>query len=129
MIAINGYLLWSGLSAILVGIITSYFYIYWPIQCLLFSVLTLLFMFFWYRWLRYYTISQKSNKLLNQRHKQLVGLHFILHSSLENGQGHIRIADSIWPIKANHNLPVGTPVIITNVEGIILIVQPKYRNN
>lgn len=125
MLGTSGYLLWSGLAAVLVGIIEWFFPFSWTSQGVLFAVLTLLCAFFWYRWLRYREASQQPN-VLNQRGTQLIGQHFTLESALKDGTGHIRIGDSSWRVQAENDLPAGTQVVVTGVVGITLRIQPRF---
>ena len=73
MLGTSGYLLWSGLAAVLVGLIEWFF----PF-------------------------------------------------SLKDGLGHVRIGDSSWRVQAKEDLPAGTPVIVTGVVGITLLIQPRF---
>jgi inner membrane protein len=125
MLGTSGYLLWSGLAAVLVGLIEWLFPFSWTHQGILFAVLTLLCVYFWYRWMRYREISQQPNTL-NQRGSQLIGMHLTLDNTLKDGLGHVRIGDSSWRVQATEDLPAGTPVIVTGVIGITLQIQPRF---
>ena len=125
MLGTSGYLLWSGLAAVLVGLIEWFFPFSWTHQGMLFAVLTLLCVYFWYRWMRYREVSQQPNTL-NQRGSQMIGMHLTLDSTLKDGLGHVRIGDSSWRVQAKEDLPAGTPVIVTGVVGITLLIQPRF---
>jgi Membrane protein implicated in regulation of membrane protease activity len=125
MLGTSGYLLWSGLAAVLVGLIEWLFPFSWTSQGALFAVLTLLCVFFWYRWMRYRELSQQPNTL-NQRGSQLIGMQLTLDNALKDGLGHVRIGDSSWRVQAKEDLPAGTPVIVTGVVGITLLIQPRF---
>ena len=125
MLGTSGYLLWSGLAAVLVGLIEWLFPFSWTHQGILFAVLTLLCVYFWYRWMRYREVSQQPNTL-NQRGSQLIGMHLTLDNTLKDGLGHVRIGDSSWRVQATEDLPAGTPVIVTGVIGITLQIQPRF---
>lgn len=125
MLGTSGYLLWSGLAAVLVGLIEWLFPFSWTSQGALFAVLTLLCVFFWYRWMRYREVSQQPNTL-NQRGSQLIGMQLTLDNALKDGLGHVRIGDSSWRVQAKEDLPAGTPVIVTGVVGITLLIQPRF---
>lgn len=124
MLGTSGYLLWSGVAAVLVGIIEWLFPFSWTSQGMLFAALTLLCVFFWYRWMRFRESAQQPNTL-NQRGSQLIGQHLTLDSALKDGVGHVRIGDSSWRVQAQEDLPAGTPVIVTGVSGITLLIQPR----
>ena len=125
MLGTSGYLLWSGLAAVLVGLIEWFFPFSWTHQGMLFAVLTLLCVYFWYRWMRYREVSQQPNTL-NQRGSQMIGMHLTRDSTLKDGLGHVRIGDSSWRVQAKEDLPAGTPVIVTGVVGITLLIQPRF---
>ncbi|XXN65780.1 NfeD family protein [Enterobacter ludwigii] len=125
MLGTSGYLLWSGLAAVAVALIEWLYPISWTSQGMVFAVMTLLSAFFWYRWMRYREASQEANTL-NQRGSQLMGMQLTLDNGLKNGLGHVRIGDSSWRVQADSDLPAGTPVIVTGVVGITLMIQPRF---
>ncbi|MBB3305438.1 MULTISPECIES: NfeD family protein [Pantoea] len=125
MLGTSGYLLWSGLAAVAVALIEWLFPISWTSQGIVFAVMTLLSAFFWHRWMRYRESSQVANTL-NQRGNQLMGMQLTLDNALKNGLGHVRIGDSSWRVQADSDLPAGTPVIVTGVVGITLMIQPRF---
>ncbi len=53
MLGTSGYLLWSGLAAVIVGIFEWLVPVSWTTQGSLFAVLTLVCVFLWYRWMRH----------------------------------------------------------------------------
>ncbi|MFC7776331.1 MULTISPECIES: NfeD family protein [unclassified Pantoea] len=125
MLGTSGYLLWSGLAAVAVALIEWLFPISWTSQGIVFAVMTLFSAFFWHRWMRYRESSQVANTL-NQRGNQLMGMQLTLDNALKNGLGHVRIGDSSWRVQADSDLPAGTPVIVTGVVGITLMIQPRF---
>jgi len=124
MLGTSGYLLWSGLAAVAVALIEWLFPISWTSQGIVFAVMTLFSAIFWHRWMRYRESSQVANTL-NQRGNQLMGMQLTLDNALKNGLGHVRIGDSSWRVQADSDLPAGTPVIVTGVVGITLMIQPR----
>ncbi|WP_337008172.1 NfeD family protein [Pantoea sp. AS142] len=124
MLGTSGYLLWSGLAAVIVGLIEWLVPMSWTAQGSLFAVLTLICVFLWYRWMRYREASQTPNAL-NQRGSQMIGMQLTLDTALQNSTGHVRIGDSSWRVKADQDLPAGTLVIVVGIEGITLRIQPR----
>ncbi|QIE98821.1 NfeD family protein [Pantoea stewartii] len=124
MLGTSGYLLWSGLAAMQVGLVVWFLPMNWAAQGMLFALFTLVSVFLWSRWLRYRERQQQPSSL-NQRGSQMIGLHLTLEQTLQNGIGHVRIGDSSWRVQAEHNLPAGTEVVIVAVEGITLRIQPR----
>jgi len=124
MLGTSGYLLWSGIAAVLVGIIEWLAPFSWTAQGSLFALLTLVCVYLWYRWIRYRERNQQPNSL-NQRGNQLIGTHLTLDAPLVNGVGHVKLGDSSWRVQADQDLPAGTQVIVTGIEGITLHIAPR----
>ncbi|MFV3077519.1 NfeD family protein [Niveispirillum fermenti] len=61
---------------------------------------------------------------LNRRADQYVGRVLVLEEALSNGYGRARIGDSVWRVAGNEELPVGTRVRVTRVDGATLHVEP-----
>ena len=109
MLGGNGYLLWSGVAAVITGLVV------W---------LPLLAAWLWWKWLSRRVREQKhSDSHLNQRGQQLIGRRFVLESPLVNGRGHMRVGDSSWPVSASEDLGAGTHVEVIAIEGITLIIR------
>lgn len=124
MLGTSGYLLWSGIAAVLVGLVEWLAPFSWTAQGSLFALLTLVCVYLWYRWMRHRERHQQPNSL-NQRGNQLIGTHLTLDAPLINGIGHVKLGDSSWRVQADQDLPAGTQVIVTGVEGITLHITPR----
>ncbi|MCH5050664.1 NfeD family protein [Pectobacterium aquaticum] len=126
MLGASGYLLWSGLSAVLVGLLTWIMPLGWPLQGTIFAILTIATALLWWYWLRKRTLSRPQS-MLNQRGQQLVGLRATLTDPVINGFGRVNIGDSSWRVKSEQDLPIGTQVEVVAVDGITLHVRPTER--
>jgi len=124
MLGASGYLLWSGMAAVLTGLLVWLLPLGWEWQGVCFALLTLVAAFLWWRWLSTRK-QQEPGEVLNQRGHQLVGRRFVLETTLVNGRGHVRVGDSSWPVMADSDLPAGAEVIVTAVEGITLKIQAR----
>ncbi|WP_042859103.1 NfeD family protein [Dickeya sp. NCPPB 3274] len=124
MLGAGGYLLWSGIAALLTGILAWLLPLDWTWQCIAFAVLTVAAALLWWQWLRR-RIEKQPPPVLNQRGQQLIGLHTTLTEPLVNGFGRVNIGDSSWRVQAEQDLPAGTVVEIIAVEGITLRVKPR----
>ncbi|XWJ91114.1 NfeD family protein [Phytobacter ursingii] len=124
MLGGNGYLLWSGVAAVVTGMLVWVVPFGWELQGVIFAVLTLIAAWLWWLWLSRRVREQKpADASLNQRGQQLVGRRFILDNALVNGRGHMRVGDSSWPVSAESDLPAGSKVEVIAVEGITLRVK------
>lgn len=124
MLGAAGYLLWSGVAALLTGILAWLLPLDWAWQCIAFAVLTVIAALLWWQWLRR-RLEKQPSPMLNQRGQQLIGLHTTLSEPLVNGFGRVNIGDSSWRVQAEQDLPAGTVVEIIAVEGVTLQVKPR----
>lgn len=122
MLGASGYLLWSGVAAVLTGLLVWVLPLDWEWQGVCFAALTLVAAFLWWRWLSTRK-QQEPGEVLNQRGYQLIGRRLRLETALVNGRGHIRVADSSWPVMADSDLAAGTEVVVLAVEGITLKIK------
>ena len=65
--------------------------------------------------------SSEGNPPLNQRNLEMVGAKGVVTQALENGQGKVKLGDSVW-LAEGPNLKTGTPVIVKEVRGTIVLV-------
>ncbi len=128
LLGASGYLLWSGIAAALVGLLTWMLPLSWEWQGVCFAVLTMVAAWLWWRWLSSRQKSDPQNSSLNQRGQQMVGKHATVLEPMSNGYSRVRIGDSTWRITSTAPLSVGDDVIITHVEGITLRVEPGAKN-
>lgn len=123
----GAFFLGMGVSAVLVG--GSLFALPsmdWKTQLFMFAVLSVVSIFITRRWLRR-TPIESDQPLLNQRGAHYIGRRFSLHSAIVNGQGKIKVDDSIWKVHGT-DLPKGAHVTVTGVNGTILIVEPASES-
>lgn len=118
----GGFLLWIGISAVVVGILVWIFphEISWGMQMLLFGAGGVLSSVLWWLYLKHHPIKTDSPNL-NLRNEQYVGRIFTLSEAIVNGRGKIRSGDSWWSVSGS-DLPEGTKVKVIGVDGIILRV-------
>ncbi len=114
--------LWMGISAGVVGaVLLAVPDISWQVQFLAFAVLSVGAIAGWRVYhKRHPTESDQPN--LNRRGEQYVGRIFTLQDGITDGTGMIRVDDSRWKIEGE-DLPAGTKVRVTGVEGTVLKVE------
>ena len=118
----GGYLLWIGLAAASVGVLTFLFpELPWALQFILFGVLSVLTAVLW--WRRQRSAAKPSDQPgLNQRGSELLGRQFVLHEAIHEGRGKVKAGDSLWLV-SGPDLPAGTTVRVTGQDGVILKVE------
>ncbi len=116
--------LWMGVSAGVVGLLlfaipdTT-----WQAQFLVFSVLSVATVVGWRAYqLRHPTVTDQP--ALNRRGEQYVGRVFTLSEAIVNGTGKIHVDDTMWKVDGE-DLPEGTKVRVTGVDGTVLTVEPE----
>ena len=75
MLGAGGYLLWSGVAALLVGVLIWLLPpLSWAWQGMIFAVLTVVVAYLWWYWLRRRPAAASGGSpVLNQRNRQLIG--------------------------------------------------------
>lgn len=119
-----GYLLWLGISAVLVGLILSVLPISWHFQWVCFGVFSLVTTWLW--WRRQLSRDQKDDgrRSLNQKEKQLIGQITRVEENILAGDCRIRLGDTTWSARCDQNIASGSRVKVVDVDGIILFIQP-----
>lgn len=118
----GGYLLWIGLAAASVGLLTFIFpELPWAWQYILFSLLSILTAVLW--WQRQRSSAKPSDQPgLNQRGSEFLGRQFVLHEAIQDGRGKIKAGDSLWLV-SGPELPAGSAVKVIGQDGVILKVE------
>ncbi len=114
--------MWLGISAGVVGVALLVLPdIGWETQFLVFAVLSVGSVVGW----RFYARGKPAvsdHPTLNLRGQRYVGRRFTLEEPIVNGTGVLRIDDTRWKV-SGADLPAGTPVTVTGVEGTVLTVE------
>jgi membrane protein implicated in regulation of membrane protease activity len=122
MLGTGGYLLWSGIAAVIVGALSWLLPLSWEWQGVSFALLTVLCALCWWRWMATRSREQPATGI-NQRGQSMVGQVLVLDETLLNGRGQIRVGDGRWPVVASSDLPAGTRVKVVAIEGITLRIE------
>lgn len=123
-----GYLLWTGIAAVLVGIIAwALPFVGWEWQGILFAIFTVVSAVLWRKWLN----GRQKNKAdnVNQISHQLIGVKGRLLSDTEEGFSRVRLADGSWRVYSDTPLSANTEVVVIAVDGITLQVKPSHDDN
>jgi len=120
MIGAAGFLLWTGLSAGVVGLIVLVApQLTWRWQLFLFAIMTVVVLVLWWRHLQK-RIDHSEQPNLNQRTSQFVGRKTVLVAPIEHGRGIIRLDDSQWKV-SGPDLPEGTLVEVVGADDNMLL--------
>ena len=117
------FMLWLGLSALLVGIISLFVDWPWQAQLVAFSVFAVASIPVWLRVGRRVS-APVDQTFLNRRSEAFVGQVFTLEKPIVNGSGTVRIGDTVWRI-AGPDASAGTRVKVTRADGAMLFVDPS----
>jgi membrane protein implicated in regulation of membrane protease activity len=120
-LAPGSFMLWLGLSAILVGAISLAVIWSWQAQVIAFAVFAVASIPAW----RYF--ARKVEKpvdrpFLNRRVEGYIGREFTLDKPIVGGVGTIHIDDTVWRVKGP-DCPAGSRVRIARAEGADLLVE------
>ena len=114
--------LWLGVAAAVVGLVMWFDPgLAWEIQLLIFAVVSVAAIFAWRAFARRLP-PESDHPNLNRRGAQYVGRQFTLEEAIVNGQGVLRVDDTRWKVEGA-DLPAGSRVTVTGVEGTVLKVE------
>jgi membrane protein implicated in regulation of membrane protease activity len=121
MLAPGAFMLWLGLSAILVGLISLAVEWSWQAQLIAFGVFAVASLPAWRHFARKVEAPSES-PFLNRRAQGYVGRVFTLDKPIVDGVGTIRIDDTIWRV-TGPDCPAGSRVKIAHADGVNLLVE------
>lgn len=120
LIAPGVFLLWLGIAALLVGLLTFVVTFGWQLQFLVFAVFALAAVPI-YRRLGRRQLEDTDQPFLNRRSDALVGQVFTLEQPIIDGTGTVRIGDTVWRVRGD-DAPAGSRVRVVAAEGASLRV-------
>jgi membrane protein implicated in regulation of membrane protease activity len=115
------FMMWLGLSAILVGIISSAVVWSWQAQFIAFAIFAIASVPAW----RYFARKVErptGSPFLNRRADGYVGRVFTLDKPIVDGFGTVRIDDSVWRV-SGPDCPAGSRVKVARADGANLLVE------
>lgn len=116
------FFLWMSAASVITGIIVLLFSsLSADVQLMIFSVLTVIAIVLWRIFGKKYIIKT-DQPLLNQRGSQYVGRTFNLYEPIENGQGKIKVDDSIWKVHGQ-DCDIHTKVKVIACRGTVFDVE------
>ena len=116
--------IWFGVAAIITGVVVGIAPdMAWQSQLILFTVLSVISLVAGRRWIKK-NPSQTDDGSLNRRAEQYAGRSFTLTEPIVDGQGKLKVDDSIWKVRGP-DMAAGARVKITGAEGTVLIVEAE----
>ncbi|MGY6039906.1 NfeD family protein [Aeromonas sp. AE23HZ002T15] len=120
-----GFLLWTGIAALEVGILLLLWPFGWQVQLLLFAVQSLLTTWAWWRWQHRRDRSQQDAAApINERMQSYLGRELTLLDEVNQGMSRVRLDDSVWTVRCEVALPAGSKVKVVGADSHILLVEP-----
>lgn len=123
MLVPGTFMLWPAIAAGLVGVMllvapgTEL-----PIQLISFAVVAVVSVIAWRMYLKRHPIVS-DEPTLNQRGQQYITRVFSLREPIVNGIGKAAVDDTVWTVRAKEDMPLGTLVRCTGVDGTVLVVE------
>jgi len=115
--------MWLAFAAIVVGgIVLIDPSMGWEIQFIIFSVLGVISVFSGRTYLRRNPIVSEDEEL-NDRGARYVGNQYTIERAMQNGEGKVRIGDTLWLVKGDFEAEVGSKVKVTGSDGVVLLVE------
>ena len=124
LVAPGTLLLWLGMAAIAVGLLAFVLDPGWQIELVLFAVLGLAAAVGWWFYGRPDNAASSDRPMLNRRAERHVGKVFTLDAPIADGEGRVRIDDTIWRV-SGPDLPAGARIRVTAADGARLVVAPE----
>lgn len=115
------FMLWLGLAALIVGLLSFGIAWSWQAQVIAFAALAIAMVPLW----RYYSVrnARPTDKpFLNRRAEGLIGRVFTLEKPIVDGIGTVRIDDTVWRV-SGPDAPSGSRVKIVSADGASLRVE------
>ena len=121
------FLLWPGLAALVVGMVTLAMGMDspmwpWQAQVLVFLTLTLVIAFLGRNMMRMNRWDESERSDLNERGVQLVGQTAVLSEPIVNGHGRAKIGDTTWRVRGS-DAKAGVSVRVLSADGGTLNVE------
>jgi len=113
--------IWFAAAAAVVGALLLVIPVPWQLQLVLFGALSISALAAWRFWKREHPETSDLPQL-NKRAAQYIGQVCVLSEPIVQGSGKARVGDGYWKVRGP-DLPAGTAVRVTAVEGVVLVVE------
>jgi membrane protein implicated in regulation of membrane protease activity len=123
IVAPGAFMMWLGLAALLVGVISLAVVWSWQAQLVAFAIFTVIAIPVWRKFTR--GIEEPEDQpFLNRRQDALVGRIFTLEKPIVDGNGTVRVGDTVWRV-IGPDTPAGSRIKVTRADAATLVVEPS----
>ena len=123
IVAPGAFMMWLGLAALLVGVISLAVVWSWQAQLVAFAIFTVIAIPVWRKFTR--GIEEPEDQpFLNRRQDALVGRVFTLEKPIVDGAGTVRVGDTVWRV-TGPDTPAGSRIKVTRIDAAMLVVEPS----
>ena len=120
-----GFLLWTGIAAIEVGVLLLLWPFGWQWQLLLFALQSLVTTWAWWRWQHKRDRSSRDAAApINERMQGYLGRELVLLDDAVQGLSRVRLDDTVWTVRCQTSLKAGSRVRVVGTDSHILLVEP-----
>jgi inner membrane protein len=114
------FLMWLGLAALIVGVLTWALPISLPLQVALFAILSVLTVYAGKKFLKDNPI-ESTDPMLNDRGARLTGEIVTVVEAIVDGRGRVKVGDTEWNARGV-DAKAGAKVRVTGADGAVLLV-------
>ena len=118
----GAFMMWLGMAALLVGVISLAVAWPWQAQFIAFAIFAIAAIPLWRKYFRG-DKRPTDQPFLNRRADAMIGQVHTLETPIIDGVGTVRIADTVWRVNGP-DAPAGSRVTITRVDAATLFVSP-----
>jgi inner membrane protein len=123
IIAPGYFMLWIGIAAGIMGIVTLVMPALSPlVQAVVFALLAVASCAIYWRFIRPIAEQRDDQPLLNRRGARMVGRRVVIVDAIVNGRGKVKVGDGSW-LAEGPDLPAGAEVEVVACEGTTLKVR------
>ncbi len=124
MIVPGYFLLWVGLAAAVMGLVTLFVPdLPFIAQATAFGVLAVITCLVYWKFIRPVAEVRDDQPLLNRRGDRMLGRRVLVAEAFVNGRGKVRVGDTVW-LAEGADVDVGDAVEVVSVNGATLTVKP-----
>ncbi|MEM6582945.1 MAG: NfeD family protein [Pseudomonadota bacterium] len=125
LLGAGGFLLGIATSAAVIALCSWLFDGFaWQGQLTLFAVLSVLYSWIWFQFLRKRNSPDEEFSLINNRAAQLIGTVIEVTEDIPAGTGKVAIGDTLWTVRTATNVTSGDRVRVTASQGMELQIEP-----